>query len=99
MGVKAGVPDIEIVHRGRAYFIELKREKGGRTSDAQKFVHAELAAAGCEAPAICKTLEEVKAALDGWGIPLRRVSLGTERIIGPLKRALADPFAFDVVTE
>lgn len=99
MGVKAGVPDLEIIHQGRAYWIELKREKGGRTSDAQVAIHAELVAAGCEAPAICKTLEEVKITLEIWKIPLRRVSLQTGRIIPSLRAALNDPHAFDVVTK
>lgn len=99
MGVKAGVPDLAIVLDGRAYWIELKREKGGALNANQKIVQPLLIEAGCPAPANCRTLEEVKAALERWRIPLRRVSLGTERIIGPLQRALADPHAFDVVTE
>lgn len=71
MGVKAGVPDIEIIAEGgRSHFMELKREKGGRLSDAQIAMRQLLIAVGCPW-AEARTLEEVKAALDAWGIPLR----------------------------
>lgn len=36
MGVRAGVPDMLIVFPGYVLFLELKREKGGQLSEAQK---------------------------------------------------------------
>lgn len=36
MGVRSGVPDILVVFPGHVLFLELKREKGGVLSDAQK---------------------------------------------------------------
>lgn len=96
MGVLAGIPDAWIVGDRRAFTIELKREKGGRVSDDQRAVHELLRLAGIPV-AVCKTLEEVKAALDGWGIPLRAVKL--DRVADAMRSAITDAFAFDVVTE
>lgn len=45
MGVKAGVPDIIIIWRGRVIAIELKAPNG-RLSTAQKDMHAYLTQAG-----------------------------------------------------
>ena len=45
MGVKAGVPDIIVIYRGRVVCIELKAP-GGTCSPAQKLMHAQLSAAG-----------------------------------------------------
>ena len=45
MGVKAGVPDLIIVYRGRVVAIELKSEHG-RLSPAQKAMHERLTRAG-----------------------------------------------------
>ena len=58
LGGKKGWPDIEIIHRGRPVFIELKTEKG-RVSQAQKERHEELILAGA-CVTICRSLEEVK---------------------------------------
>jgi hypothetical protein len=66
MGVKRGVPDMMFISGGRTYFLELKRE-GGRKSDAQNAVHAQLRRAG----AIVDTafgLDEALDALEGWGL-------------------------------
>lgn len=77
-GLKAGWPDIQIVHQGRLYLIELKTQKG-RVSPAQVECHAELRGAGC-AVAVCRSLEDVQAALDEWHLPKRRVSLSAQRL-------------------
>jgi hypothetical protein len=66
-GVRAGWPDIQVVHEGRSYFIELKRPKSpgkpaGRLSKAQEEMHAELRAAGAEV-AVCYSLHDVQAFL------------------------------------
>lgn len=71
MGAKPGVPDLLIVHQGRALFIELKA--GQSLSPAQRECHAAL----CEAKAdvfVCRSLEQVLCALDAAGIPHRVVS-------------------------
>jgi hypothetical protein len=70
MGVRAGVPDILIVWRGRAYWIELKAGHG-RTQPAQELCHALLAAAGCPPPKVARSPAGVTAALIEWGLPLR----------------------------
>jgi hypothetical protein len=68
-GVKAGVPDILIVYRGRAYFIELKAAKGTESA-AQKATAALLSDAGARR-AVARSIENVAWALEVWGIPLR----------------------------
>lgn len=62
MGVLAGMPDIFLpCARGRFHglYIELKRIRGGRTSDAQNTIMPALAAAGY-AVAVCHGMEEAR---------------------------------------
>lgn len=67
-GAQKGWPDIEIIWRGRAYFIELKAPKKYPTPE-QRSVHARLRSAGAEA-VTCRSLAEVEMCLRSWGIPL-----------------------------
>ncbi len=69
MGYRKGWPDIEIVHLGRVYFLELKTPKTGLSPD-QKACHADLLTAGAYV-AVCRRVEEVEGTLRGWGLPLR----------------------------
>jgi hypothetical protein len=66
-GIK-GLPDLWLVHDGRIFLIELKRP-GGYLSPTQKDCHAWLRRAGAEV-VVCRSPEEVEAALRGWRIPL-----------------------------
>lgn len=68
-GQKAGVPDILIVHRGQAHWIELKAPRG-RTTDAQDVVHDALQRAGCRV-SIARSIDDVKEKLIEWSIPTR----------------------------
>ncbi len=86
MGVKAGQPDIEIVWQGRAYFLELKAGKG-TVSEAQRYRHAELIAAGCPV-AVCRSLDAVRAQIFAWGIPIRETTRSTERITRGFRSAM-----------
>ena len=66
LGVRAGVPDIIVVHRTRCYALELKAEKG-RLSDAQRAALDALDAAG----AITGTawgLDQALSILESWGL-------------------------------
>lgn len=66
-GCIAGVADIEILHRGAAYFLEIKADDG-ELSDAQRdFANAVLCAACCYG--VARNVAEVLACLDRWGIP------------------------------
>lgn len=65
-GVVAGVPDLVIVHEGRALFLELKARKG-RVSTRQAEMHARLAEAGA-AVAVCHGLDQALAQLERWGV-------------------------------
>ena len=61
-GVRRGVPDILLPHPNPIYkglFIELKRQKGGRTSEEQREWIAELNRAGYRA-VVCKGWEEAR---------------------------------------
>lgn len=66
-GCIAGVPDMQVVYRGRAHFIELKA-RDGRLSLAQRefAAGAELAGACC---GVARSVEEVLELLDCWQIP------------------------------
>ncbi len=61
MGVKAGIPDLFLLHCGKLCAIELKT-KGGRVEKAQKAMHARLAELGCPV-AVCRSIEDVEAFL------------------------------------
>ena len=74
LGVKPGVPDLVIVHRGRFIAIELKSEDG-RLTPAQKAMHERLRLAGAVVTT-AKSLEELQDFL-GQIIPLR-ASLGDQ---------------------
>ena len=83
LGLKRGWPDVLLVHRG-IYGIELKRPGGvlsktrvGRTSRGalrvlvgQEDVFPCLEAAGMRI-AVCRSVPEVLAQLQAWGVPLR----------------------------
>lgn len=71
MGVKPGVPDICIVWRGRAIFIELKRAadpirktRAGRLSDEQRDMARALTLAGAVV-VTCRSVDEVSDFLAG----------------------------------
>lgn len=68
-GLLAGVPDLEIVWRGRAYFIELKAPRGV-VSAAQRETQRRLIYAGAEV-LLCRSVDDVEAGLREACIPLR----------------------------
>jgi hypothetical protein len=67
-GVRTGWPDLEIIHQGRAYFIELKAPQRDTTPE-QKEVHRQLRAAGCHV-GVCRSVIDVELTLQGWGFVL-----------------------------
>ena len=69
MGYRKGWPDIEIVHLGRVYYLELKTPKTGLSKE-QKACHAALLSAGALV-AVCRSIEEVESTLRGWGLRLK----------------------------
>ena len=70
-GVKTGWPDIQMFWPYQNYTkglcIELKR-KGGKPTDIQLTCHDELATANIPT-IICRSVDEVKAALDVYDVP------------------------------
>jgi hypothetical protein len=68
-GARKGIPDLLIVHKGHAYWIELKTAKG-RVSKAQEDVSDRLLTAGCWVY-VCRSIEEVQSAVLKWDLPLR----------------------------
>jgi hypothetical protein len=73
-GLLAGVPDLCLIWRGRALFIELKTPVGG-LSRAQRAVHRALVAAGAEVM-VCRSLDQVEASLREAGVRLSATCLG-----------------------
>jgi hypothetical protein len=69
IGLKRGVPDILIVHEGRAYWIELKAARG-RVSNEQQLTMCAIEAAGARAY-VCRSLDDVIIGLRCWWIPIR----------------------------
>jgi len=69
LGLRAGVPDLEVIHRGRALFIELKAKRGVM-SQAQRDMLRLLGFCGCRVM-LCRSVPEVEAALLAAGVPLR----------------------------
>ena len=68
-GCVPGVPDMEIHHNGRSFFIEIKTPKG-TVSKIQKDMHQRLKRAG-HAVAVCRSLEDVLFFLESHGVPLK----------------------------
>lgn len=68
-GCVPGVPDMEIHHRGRSFFIEIKTPKG-TVSKIQKDMHQRLKRAG-HAVAVCRSLEDVLFFLESHDVPLK----------------------------
>lgn len=66
LGTVKGWPDIEIIWRGRVYFIEVKAPKG-TVQDSQARCHAILAVAGCPV-IIARSADEAEAALRDAGV-------------------------------
>ena len=76
-GVKAGVPDVILVHRGYFYGLELKASSG-LLSEAQHIAHAQIRDAGAPV-VVCHSIEEVERALILWAIPLRGTTLTAQQ--------------------
>ena len=66
-GIIAGIPDLFILYRGRAYHPEIKTEDGVM-SDAQQSVSSAVLAAGGRV-AIVRNANELLVCIDEWGIP------------------------------
>ena len=65
-----GFPDMGIFHNGRLVLLELKRERGGYLSPAQRELHPRLAAAGFPV-CVVHTVVEALDAVSACGVPLR----------------------------
>ncbi|WP_341702594.1 hypothetical protein [Ferrovibrio sp.] len=74
LGTVPGLPDFFFCYWSRLYGIELKTARG-RLSMDQVAAHQALRNAGCDVE-VCRSLEEVEAALRKWRIPLRASLLG-----------------------
>jgi hypothetical protein len=71
-GALAGVPDLAIVAPGgRVHFLEVKTPTSRLSSD-QRTVHDALVALGT-APAIVRSIDDVRRAFAAWGLSTREV--------------------------
>ena len=66
MGLTAGVADLVLTHKGRAYFLECKKP-GGQLSDNQKLFRQRALDCGAEY-VVVKSVDDVISALGVWGI-------------------------------
>jgi len=71
-GVKAGVPDICVIHDGMAYFLEVKKPKTadsgkGTLSKVQKEFIAKIKEAGGEVAVVYSVADVIEACID-WNI-------------------------------
>ncbi len=66
MGVRAGLPDVLLLIDGRLHGLELKRERGGHVSQAQRAMHDELRGAGAVI-ATARGIDEALGVLETWG--------------------------------
>lgn len=76
MGLVAGLPDLMLLHEGRAHFLELKSAKG-KLSAAQGECRFLLNRAGCHVETI-RSLDEALECLSIWRIPTR-LKMGPQR--------------------
>lgn len=68
-GLRAGWPDIQVLHDGKLHCLELK-SKAGVVSQEQRDCHRAITRSGGEVY-ICRSLDDVDLALQCAGIPLR----------------------------
>jgi hypothetical protein len=66
LGAIAGLPDVMILHEGKLYCVELKRE-GGRLTDTQEQCLIKLREAGAMATH-AHGLDQALRVLEGWGL-------------------------------
>jgi len=66
MGLLPGAADLVLVHKGNAYFIEVKTPKG-RATDSQKLFAQRAFECGSRY-VIVRSAREASRALNGWGI-------------------------------
>ena len=76
-GVTPGVPDICVIHARQAYFVEIKKAKGGRVSKEQKVMMARLVGAGAVC-AVANGLQQAIQQLEAWG--LLKVAVATAEL-------------------
>lgn len=69
-GLRPGFPDLVFIIRRRAYWIELKSDVGVLSADQRRV----LDALHPESWAVCRSVDDVAAALTKWGVELRRYS-------------------------
>lgn len=66
-GFRAGVSDVNAVHRGKFYAVELKKAKGGVPSEDQLEFVSDINAAGGYA-VVAEGLPQALACLEAWGL-------------------------------
>ena len=74
LGVTAGVPDVVLIHKGRAFGLELKAP-GGRLSSRQEAALAAMDEAGA-CVCVAEGIDRAVLVLEAWGL-LRGVSRET----------------------
>lgn len=78
LGVTPGVPDIIIIHKGRAFGLELKAA-GGRATEKQMLAMDAMDEAGAFV-CIAEGLDRALAVLEAWGILRGTTSVARETV-------------------
>ena len=76
LGVRAGVADLILIHRGRPFALELKSDSGRATAEQMAFVQAFNAAGGHAA--IVRGLDSALHILEAWGILRGKTNMPTQ---------------------
>lgn len=73
----SGIPDLFIMGRGHAFFIEVKTLKGAMRESQKDFARA---AEGNIPTYVCRSLEDVEAVLVARGLPVPKLGTGVQGI-------------------
>ena len=74
-GLTPGAPDLVILGNSKAFLIEVK-SSSGKLSEAQELFGDWAVTKGLLAWAVCRSVDEVRIALESWGIPTRESKNG-----------------------
>jgi hypothetical protein len=80
LGLKKGMPDIQIMWAGKIIGIELKARRGTRSA-AQRHMHTQLTWAGVPV-AVCRDTDDVILFLRKHAVPMLNVRLNSEVLYG-----------------
>lgn len=70
-GLRKGVPDLQIVGRGKVYFVEVKAARGMPSDEQEEWLS--WCTTNNTPWCIARSVDDVRVALNHWGVPTREV--------------------------